>query len=175
MPMRTSDPGVPDVARLPPGAWRGFTLVELLVVLLVLSTATALIAVRLFETEQQRGQKAAEALRDALAHAALAAQWQGRNLLWRSEFDGWRFFTPAARAEENAWRPIDSEPSLAPRLLPPQMRITEFRRSGQASRDLALIFTAQGINDPFDIVLGLAEQTWRLRGDALGRVELDRP
>lgn len=184
--MPTSVPGVLETRRCPNGAFgscpggpareagsRGFTLVELLVVLLVLGVATALISVRLFEGPQQRSQRAVEALGAALEHAALAAQWQGRNLLWRADPNGWRFLAQMATGDTEQWQVVDNEPELGPKSFPADLRLVAFHRSGQASAEVALLFSAHGLNEPFELRLALAEQVWSLRGNPTGRVSME--
>jgi len=154
---------------------RGFTLVELLVALLVLSIATALVSAKLFESDRNRGQRQIERLAASLEHAALAAQWRSRNILWQMHEQRSEFQIESRADDGPRWTPILDEPQLSPQAMPDGMRLAEFQRAGQASAQARLIFAAHGINEPFEFVAALGENAWRLRGDALGRVSVTSP
>ncbi len=153
----------------------GFTLVELLVVLLVMGIATALVTLSLFESERSRGQRQVERLAEALEHAALAAQWRGRSILWQMQDQSWHFQTEVRGAEGSPWSPIADEPQLAAQTMDSAFRLAFFQRAGQVRAQARLLFATHGINEPFELRLELGEHAWRLRGDALGRVAIESP
>ncbi|MBI3148662.1 MAG: hypothetical protein HYZ17_09150 [Betaproteobacteria bacterium] len=146
---------------------------ELLVVMLVLGIAAALVSVRLVASDRDRGLRLAQELAVSLEHAALAAEWRGRNILWRHQEAGWTFLIEERGEGGASWQPLRDESSLAPRSLPEGMRIVGFERAGLALVEPRLLFATHGINDPFSLHLGLGEQVWRLSGDALGRVKVE--
>lgn len=90
---------------------RGFTLLELLVVIVVISIASAMLVVKGSPSAgnylQSEGQKLGQLLRIAQQHALL----KSRTLRWVPEAKGYRFES----LEQDRWMPVQDESALRPR------------------------------------------------------------
>jgi general secretion pathway protein H len=151
----------------------GFTLVEILVVLLILALAGGL-AVALLDRDE-RGTAAREAKRfaGALEYAATRAQSRNETLgvsadrtvrFWRRDSGGDR------------WLPIDGEDALAAHTLPDPLTAAPVAYAGQRVATNAIIpLHSTGRNEPF--AFALASPNWRvvLASDPLSRVTIAGP
>ena len=102
----------------------GFTLLEVLVIVAVLSISAAVLIPNLFPDQRQALHREAQRLADAMQHAALAAQWRGENLAWSADGDGYRFWRQETSSGQGAdaahpgWRTLDDDDVLSPHRLP---------------------------------------------------------
>ena len=144
---------------------RGFTLIEILVTLAVLTVALGLIVLSLGHDEGARLRQESERLRSALEHAAQLAQWRGTELIWQSDAQGYRFLHPVA---DGQWED-ETDPLLALHPMGAEMRV---RAIGPAGGEIApqLVLRASGRNDPYALVLDSPAGSWTIRGDPLNRV-----
>ena len=148
----------------------GFTLVEVLVVLIVVGVAGALIVVRLGSDDRRAGEREAWRLAGALEHAAALAQWRGDTLGVSAEGHSYRFWQ---RGADNRWAAIAGDDVLLPRTLPAQMLVTPISYAGTpVPPDAILPLRASGRNEPY--ALTLASSTWSvvIAADPLYRVQV---
>ncbi|MFN4327745.1 MAG: prepilin-type N-terminal cleavage/methylation domain-containing protein [Limnobacter sp.] len=90
---------------------RGFTLLELLVVLVVLSIATGLVVVRGTPSDGNLLLSEAQRLSQILRIAQQDAILKSRDIRFHANDQGFRFEELA----NNTWRPLEGEPMLRPR------------------------------------------------------------
>ena len=152
---------------------RGFTLVEILVVLFVVGLAAGLAYARLEADPRQTLANEARLFGAALEHAALLAQWRSETVGVSAEGPGYRFWR---RAVDDRWVPIADDDLLRYRALPAGIAILPRDYAGQALAAGAIVpFRASGRNEPvrFDLVT----QEWRidLLSDPLNRVAFTGP
>jgi type II secretion system protein H len=152
----------------------GFTLLEVLVVVAVVALTAALVIPNLFPDERQIVDREAARLRDAMEHAALAAQWQGENLAWSADANGYRFWrydpTAASTGAREGWRLLEDDEVLVPHAAP-GLRFDLYGQSAPA-REAWTVLRADGANEPYSIaVSGLSSQAV-IQADPLNRVRL---
>ena len=143
----------------------GFTLIEVLVVVIVVGLGAALITLRLSNDNGAALRQESERLRSTLEYAAQLAQWRREPLAWEGDADGYRF----SRADENGeWREI-ADPELARHLFPSTMHLRAIGPAGTPA-PLRVLLRASGRNDPYALLLDTAGGSWIIRADPLNRV-----
>jgi len=164
----TAAPALRDPPRL-----RGFTLIEILVVLLILALAGGLAAVTLAPDERGTTLREARRFAGALEHAAARAQAYGETLGVSASAGSLRFWRREPADER--WHPLDDD-VLTSRMLPVPLSAAAFAYAGQrVAADAVVPLHASGRNEPFAFVL--ASPSWRVvvAADPLSRVTLDGP
>jgi type II secretion system protein H len=153
---------------------RGFTLVEILVVLVILALGGGLALLVLDRDE--RGTAAREATRfaGALQYAAARAQWRNETLGVTAEGRQIRFWRREPAGDR--WLPLTDDDVLAPRLLPEPLTAAALAFAGQRVAAGAVVpLRPTGRNDPY--AFALATPAWRvtLASDPLNRVAVEGP
>lgn len=184
----TSATGAAERGRPGGGASGGFTLIEVLVVLVIFGIAAGLIALRLLPDDAERARREAEATAALLERAADEAERTGRPLAWHP--DGERAFFESPD-EAGKWTVLADDPDFGPRTLPAGLRWGALRFRVPAGTPSAQAAPAPpGASDagnllvrvpflpgqtvpPFDVALQAAEAGAWLHGDALGRVRVE--
>ena len=149
--------------------WTGFTLVEMLVVLLVVGIGLGLVTLSAGHDEAALLRQESERLRSALEHAAQLAQWRHVPLAWEADANGYRFASPA---RDGTWTD-ETDPTLAPHPLPPNVRMRVTDASGVVA-PLHLLMRPSGRNDPYAIAIESPSGAWTIAGDPLNRVRAAR-
>jgi len=152
---------------------RGFTLVEILVVLAILAVAGGVAAVMLAPDERGATLREARRFAGAVEYAAARAQSRGETLGVSAAGGVIRFWR--RDAQEARWRAVDDD-VLAPRALPAPLDAVAVAYAGQRVRgDVVVPLRASGRNEPFTFVI--ASPAWRVAivADPLTQVTLDGP
>ena len=155
------------------GARSGFTLVEVLIVVVVIAIASGFVIVNLGGDDRRSAEREAGRLAGALEHAAALAQWKGETLGVSADGTGYRFWR---RGADNRWTPVQDDEVLAPRALPAQFAVSPASYAGApVAADAILPFRPSGRNEPYALLL--ASPTWSLvvAGDPLNRVQVAAP
>jgi general secretion pathway protein H len=151
----------------------GFTLLELLVVLVVLAIVAGLVTTNLGGGERRGVEREAKRLAGALEHAAALAQWRGETLGVSADERGYRFWR---RGDDDRWSALADDDVLAPRTLPVGFMVAAATFAGApVAADAILPFRASGRNEPYALML--ASPAWSLfvTGDPLNRVQVAVP
>lgn len=144
---------------------RGFTLIEVLVVLAITGIALGGVGLAIDVARRDDPQRAVERLRHVLEAAALRAELRGRPLALDLVSDGYRF---AELDADGRWRTIEAETPFAPRPLPAQVRWGHLHTASGASRRLVF-----GRRPPrFELAVHTPTGPRLLVGDPSGRVVL---
>jgi general secretion pathway protein H len=158
---------------------RGYTLVELLVVLVVLGVMLGLVSLSIVPDPRAKLQRDAERLETLFALAAEEAQLTSRPIAWRGDENGYAFF----RRDRDQWVPFDGDAQFRARRwdLGP-MRLTlaasdvarwaPRRGQGFGGADdgtTALAFPRDGLQAAFELKLEADGKTVLLKSDGVGR------
>lgn len=146
----------------------GFTLVELLVVLVVIGITLGMTMMQLMPDNRAALHQEADRLALLLENAALQAQASGQTIAWSGEASHYRFWK---KNDYNDWVRIEDDKLFRPRELPDGIRI------GQTSiEDLTikpsdkLSFSSHSYPLPFRILLGNQYGNASIVGQSTGAV-----
>lgn len=148
---------------------RGFTLVEILVVIVIVGIAASLVVANIGGDDRRELEREAKRLAGALEHAAALAQWQGETLGVSAEGGAYRFWR---RDADNRWIALTGDDVLASRTLPHGILVAPASYAGApVAPDTILTFRASGRNEPYSLALASPGGTLLLTGDPLSRVQ----
>ena len=150
---------------------RGFTLVEILVVVAIIAI-TAGLATLAFDGDD-RGAAAREARRfaGALEHASARAQWRAETLGVSADGAGWRFWRRDVDA--NRWLPFSGDDVLDAHRLPAGMAVVPLSFAGKGlPADAIVPLRASGRNEPYAFVFTGKTSRIVLAADPLNRVTM---
>ncbi len=151
----------------------GFTLVEILVVLLVLALAAGLAYARFESDPRHDVEREGRRLAAAVEHAASLAQWRNQTLGVSVGGATYRFWRRDHVASGDRWVPLTDDDVLAPRSLPDGVTAAALQYAGQeVPADSILPLAASGRNEPY--TMEISTQEWRalIVADPLNRVAL---
>jgi len=148
----------------------GFTLIEILVVLLIIGVLLTSIVVKAFPDQQQVLREEAERLGMLLEQARDQAFISGRSIAWSAQNEGYTFWRLNAQRQ---WEPIVGDQNLRARQLPPPMNVTAlFINQVKVPPAERLVFSPSGLNPSFVVTLAMHRQSLQLASDSLGRIQI---
>lgn len=152
------------------GRTSGFTLVEVLVVVVLLSIASGLALVNLGGDDRRSVEREAARLAGALEHAAALAQWRSETLGVSADGAGYRFWR---RSDDNRWSALTDDDVLRPRALPATFSVAPATYAGApVAADAILPFRPSGRNEPYALLLATPAWSMVVTGDPLNRVQV---
>jgi len=161
---------MPIVAARPRTRTRGFTLVEVLVVIVIIGLVASLVVLGVGSDERQTTEREAKRLAGALEHAAAAAQWRAETLGVSAEGAGYRFWR---RGADDRWTALADDDVLAPRMLPAGITVLPVAYAGAPiPSDVILPFRASGRNEPYALVVASPAWSLEIAADPLNRVRI---
>jgi len=149
---------------------RGFTLIEVLVVVLIIGITAGLVVLGIGSDERQATEREAKRLAGALEHAAAAAQWRAETLGVSAEGAGYRFWR---RGADDRWTALADDDVLAPRMLPAGVSVLPSSYAGApVPPDVILPLRASGRNEPYALVIASSAWSLEVAADPLNRVHV---
>lgn len=150
---------------------RGFTLIEILVVVAIVTVLLGLAVVKLGASDESRLQGAAEDLAMRLENVRDEAVIRGQALAFSTDGQGYQFWL--ADLERNEWLALPASDVIASKSLPGGVAIDEMRING-LPRPLGerIVFPLSGLTEPFVLTLASGKSRTSIISDALGRLEV---
>lgn len=147
----------------------GFTLIELVVVLLILSIILGLAGIRLTRDQGDTLRDEARRLALVLQNAQQQAVLEGRPYAFALTDDGYRFLQLNSKGR---LVPIETDELLAPRKLPSPMTLDPLKKSEDTKKRVDLIvFDPSGEFPAFTMVLSIGQLNWYVRGRNDGQIQ----
>ncbi|MHB1616505.1 MAG: type II secretion system minor pseudopilin GspH [Metallibacterium sp.] len=157
---------------------RGFSLVEMLVVVLIIGLMTGVAVLSMSLGESHPARDNAERLAELVREASENASMQGQNLalgFWRH---GWRFYVLRGGG---AWQPLTDDTLLRARTLPRGLALTLDLQGEQVTlkdhdkTKPQVFLLSSGEMQPFVVeIRGSGHAAMRVRGSAIGEVKVQR-
>lgn len=151
---------------------RGFTLIEILVVIAILAIAAGAVALTFTGSDRDAAWREAQRFAGALEHAASRAQVRSETLGVSADGSLWRFWR--RDPDSGRWQAVtDPDGLLAPHALPEGMRLRAVAYAGrELEADAIVPLRATGRNEPFAFELSARDATFSLAADPLNRITL---
>lgn len=166
--MPISVPGTCSAAR--PRAERGFTLVEMLVVLTVMGLFIGLASAILRPDDRATLRVEAERLSQLLDLAATEARLTGQSIAWTAEASGYRFWRAGDDAE---WGEIRDSELLRARALPSGIAVSGFIVENMRPQGgMRLEFPPHGATLAFSIGMSAGKERYAVQGSPIGEVRV---
>lgn len=149
---------------------RGFTLLELMVVVLIMGLIVGLVSVVVEPDERSLLKVEAQRLAQLLELAASEAQITGISLAWTAEADAYQF---QQQTEATGWIAVTGNDSLRPRKLPPGIRLSGLViENSPAPESLRIEFGAYGQTTAFVVELSSGTAHCQVSMSPIGIVQV---
>lgn len=148
----------------------GFTLVEILVVLVIIGITVGLVSINFMPDDRRTLLTEAQKLTLLLEQAHDEAIISGKDIAWSVEGDTYRFWH---RNEQGQWAQTSGDELFRERPLAPEVQLAELQINlVKTATNERLIFSPGGLNAPFSINLVLHERHVLIKGDSAGKITL---
>jgi general secretion pathway protein H len=146
----------------------GFTLIEIMVVLLIIAVTIGMIGVNLQRGDNNRVQEEADRIVILLQAAREEAILQGQVFAVQFNKDGYRFLRLSNKGK---LEPIERDDVLSPRSLPEGVTLSFTLDGVAADTEAGLILDPSGTFLPFVLTLRAGEAAWQALGLANGKIQ----
>ena len=149
---------------------RGFTLIEMLVVLLIMGLFVGLVSIIARPDDRALLRVEAERLAQLLELAAAESRLTGKSIAWTADAPGYRFW----RFREDAgWTQIRDSDSLRARSLPQGVTISGLRVENMRPQGaMRLEFTPYGPTFSFNVEMSLGAERYAVAASPIGEVRV---
>lgn len=161
----------------------GFTLIEILVVMILIAIVVSLATVRFQRDDRQILRDEALRLASLLTHARDEAITTGVALGWRTDGSGYRFMRRGASRE---WEDLAADDILRPRTLPSPIQFIgvevadpgtsgRAKNGGRSEANPVVVFLPSAANRPFRVMMELNGTRLRLRAEQSADIVIEDP
>ena len=145
---------------------RGFTLLEMLVVVLIMGILAGTISARMQPGDRDLLRVEASRLAQLLELAAQEARLSGSAIAWTSDGGGYRFWR---QGDDDGWSEIRDDDVLRARSLPHGMLISQLRDEAAAAQPtMRLQFPSDGPMSAFSMDLALGADHYGIAASPVG-------
>ncbi len=148
----------------------GFTLIEMLVVLMIMGLFVGLVSAITRPDDRAVLRVEAERLAQLLDFASTEARLTGKSILWTADESGYRF----SRSDDNSvWSEIRDNEVLRARILPLGMAVSAFSVENMRPQGaMRLEFTPQGSTMAFTVGMSFGAERYSVAGSPVGEVRV---
>jgi len=148
----------------------GFTLIEMLVVLLIMGIFVGLVSTIARPDDRALLRVEAERLAQLLDLAATQSRLTGKSIAWTADGPGYRFWR---FSEDTYWSEIVDDDSLRARTLPQGMVIAAMRvENMRPPEHMRLEFNPYGATSSFNVEIALGAARYTVAGSPIGDVRV---
>jgi general secretion pathway protein H len=148
---------------------RGFTLIEMLVVLLIMGLMVGLVSAIARPDDRALLQVEATRLAALLNFAAAQSRLTGKSIAWTADGPGYRFWQ---LQEDTGWSDVRESDLLRARSLPQGMMISDLRvETMRPQGDMRLEFNPYGSTFAFTIEMSLGAERYAVAASPVGDVQ----
>jgi general secretion pathway protein H len=149
---------------------RGFTLLEVLVVLVIMGVLLGLVSARMQPSAHDQLRVETERLAQLLDLAAEQSRITGTSIAWTANTSGYQFWR---RTGDDDWSAIRDSDLLRPRSLPSGMSLSGFRTEAMpAARSMRVEFTPSGDALAFTVELSLGAEHYSIVSSPVGELKV---
>jgi general secretion pathway protein H len=149
---------------------RGFTLIEMLVVLMIMGLFVGLVSAITRPDDRAVLRLEAERLAQLLDFAAAEALLTGKSIAWTADASGYRFWRSGDDAN---WAEIRDSELLRARALPQGVAVSGFRVENMRTQGpTRLEFAPQGSSLAFNVAMSLGTERYAVTGSPVGDVRV---
>lgn len=156
------------MSRNAPKPMSGFTLIEIMVVLLIVAITIGMISVNLSRSDNNRVQEEADRIVILLQSAREEAILQGQVFVVQFGNDAYHFLR---LNEKGKLEKIETDDILSPRVLPDGVTLSFTMDGAEADTEAGLILDPSGSFNPFVLTLRAGEARWQAIGLANGKIQ----
>ncbi len=150
---------------------RGFTLIEIMVVMVIIGITLTLVSVNFTQDDGKALGEEANRLAALLEHAQSEAMITGQPVAWSAQPGKYQFWQ---RGNEGKWDAPSGDEILRERVFPIAIEWGEIKVAGNSIKlDERLVFLAGGLNPPFEMTIKYRDRQLSIRGTATGQVSVD--
>lgn len=150
---------------------RGFTLLEVLVVGVLIAILATLVSVKLAPDDRARLRDEAARLTALLTQARDEAVATGSPIGWRGSAEGYRFYR---RADDRSWVVIERDEAFRPRAFAAPIRLVDLDIGAQkAAPEHLIVMSPAAVNPAFRITLGLNSTRIAVRSDSFAQFVIE--
>ena len=150
----------------------GFTLIEIMVVLLIIAITLGMVGINLQRGDNNRVQEEADRIVILLQAAREEAILQGQVFAVQFNTDGYRFLRLNNKGKLEL---IERDDVLSPRELPEGITLSFTMDGAVADTEAGLILDPSGSFIPFVLTLRAGEAEWQVLGLANGKIQSKPP
>lgn len=149
---------------------RGFTLIEMLVVLLIMGLLVGLVSVVAQPDDRARLHVEAERLAQLIDLAATESRFTGKSIAWTADESSYRFWQ---FSESLGWSEIIGDDLLRTRVLPQGMKISNMRVENMRAPELMRVeFNPYGSALSFSVEMSLGAAHYTVANSPIGEVRV---
>lgn len=147
----------------------GFTLIEILVVLVIMGIVVASVSLSFTRDESALLHETSERLALLLQSAHDDAILTGRPIAWSEEGGTYQFWRP----NKDDWAKVEGDELFRQRQLPERISMLELRVNNAVMKPgELLVFAPGGLAASFEATLAYGQARSKVQGDAVGRVRV---
>lgn len=151
----------------------GFTLIELMVVLVIVGLTSSLVTLHFFPDSRKQLAQESQRLGLILSHASEYASTHGTSVAFDFDASGYVFYTQDPLSRE--WHVLENDNILRQRQWSDDIRPVSMRVNQNATSVHRFVFRSSGLHPDFTLTLELEGLKASIHGNMLGQIHSSHP